>query len=424
MAIGFIVAWYVGLKIFSASGKRRIIKKPREKVILFEKLLQSLLRIGLVLFMAGCAPSTNAPTPIVSTPSISPPTPTMLPAQNTPDPMATVKLVMQPPSGNDSGVEGLAFDPNAGTLASIYQNGEIVLWDLNTNQLVRSFMGEGGTGGLGIMPGLSFDPDGKSLVSNSRSNGLTITLWDITTGKSLEVEKNLSHGDGMALSPDGRLLAYGKCAELDAVPHCIQYEIVLWDVAAQQPTGQSFNFNVGAAAPLWLMFSPDGNTLTVMSSATTGSGALQLFDVNTLQPTASPLEGKGRFTSMTFSPSGEYMALGNDTGVIHLWDLKSHDVLSQLVGETGLITGLTFSPDGKALASKILVPSDDPKEKVLIWDLDTSQTIDQPLNGQAASGKDVGLISMAFSPDGSILATGTDEGAIILWNFSKNSGNP
>lgn len=391
---------------------------------MFEKSLQSLLRIGLVLLMVGCAPSTNAPTPVGSTPSISPPTPTMLPAQNTPDPMATVKLVIQPPSGNDSGVEGLAFDPNAGTLASIYQNGEIVLWDLNTNQLVRSFMGEGGTGGLGIMPGLSFDPDGKSLVSNSRSNGLTITLWDINTGLSFDVEKNLSHGDGMDLSPDGKLLAYGKCAELNAVPHCIQYEIVLWDVAAQQPTGRSFNFNVGAAAPLWLMFSPDGNTLVVMSSATTGSGALQLFDVNSLQPMASPLEGKERFTSMAFNPNGDYMALGNEIGVIYLWDLKSHDVLSQLVGEPGLITGLTFGPDGKALASKILVPSDHPKEKILLWDMDTYQTIGKPLDGQVATGKDAGLISMAFSPDGSIMATGTDEGVIILWNLSKNSGNP
>jgi WD40 repeat protein len=123
---------------------------------------------------------------------------------------------------------------------------------------------------------------------------------------------------------------------------------------------------------------------------------------------------------MAFSPDGKYMALGSIVGVIYIWDLKQHHVITEAIGERGLVTSVAFSPDGKTLASRILVPSVDPlpREKILLWDMDTLQTIGQPLTGLAATGGDSGLISMAFSPDGSTLASGTDDGAIILWDLT------
>ncbi len=395
--------------------------------MLLAKSLRTRIGIGLILLAVGCTPALGAPTLVASTPSLSPPPPTTPPTQNTSTVLATVKFVIgQPPTDNSGGVEGLAFSPDGKSLASTYENGEIILWDVDTHQAIRSFPGEGGAGGLGMMTGIAFNPDGNALVSVSYANGLTITLWDIATSQSIEVERDLSHGNGMALSPDGQLLAYGKCKELDPWSHCSQYEIILWDVTTHQPIGQPPEFHAGAPAPLGLLFSPDGKTLAVMSSGTTGSGIVQLFDVGTRQLIASPLEGEEQLSSMAFSPDGNFMALGNIAGVIYIWDMKSHQVFSQFTGEKGLITGMTFSPDGKTLASQILIPSTDdtPKQKILLWDMDSLQTIGQPLTGQATTGSEVGLISMAFSPDSMTLASGTDDGVIILWDLPTSTYTP
>jgi WD40 repeat protein len=285
-------------------------------------------------------------------------------------------------------------------------------------------MGGGETGELGMMTGFTFSSDGKSLIS--KANTGSPTVWDITTGQRVEVESGLSHSNGMALSSDGRILAYGKCEELDSRAHCSQYEISLWDVVVRQPLGPSLLFRVGAPAPLGLLFSPDGKTLAVLSSGTTGSGKIELFDVITRQPMVSPLEGKVRFSSMAYSPDGNFMALGDITGTIYLWDVKSRQVLSQLIGEKGPVTSVIFSPNGRILASRILIPSTVrvPHEQIVLWDMGSLQTIGQPLTGQTAIGSEIGLISTAFSPDSTILAAGTDDGTVILWDFVSSFQSP
>ncbi len=382
--------------------------------------------IGSILLVFGCTFTSSTPTPEISQPSPSPLTPTMPPIQNTATAEATVKFILgQTPTDPDGGVEGLAFSPDGRILASAYKNSKITLWDINTQQSIQSFTGEGEMGELGWMPGFVFSPDGKSLVT--KANGVAPVLWDVATGQSIEVERGSSHSDGMALSPDGKLLAYGKCAELNPRSQCSQYKIVFWDVDTRQLVGQPLDFRVGAAAPLGLLFSPDSKTLAVMSSGTTGSGKIELFNVDTRQPIESPLGGAGQFSSMAFSPDGDFMALGKIGGVISIWNVKSYEVVSELRGETSMVTGIKFSPNGKMLASQILVPSTEyiPHEKIVLWDMSSLQTIGQSLTGQSATGSEVGLISIAFSPDNMTLATGTDAGTILLWNLAaKDSQGP
>ncbi len=388
------------------------------------KSLWILLDIGLILLAGGCASTSGTSMPVASTPLPSPtPTTTSVPETSTAEVPARL-VIGQPPADNNGGVEGLAFSPDGKALASLYKNGKIVLWDLATRQNIQSFPGTGETGELGMMPGFAFSPDGKSLVS--KSDGGTPVLWDVATGQSIEVEKGLVRGNGMALSPDGRLLAYGKCAKLDSLSICDQYEIVLWDMATRQPVGQSLFFDVTARAPLGLLFSPDGQTLAAMSSGTTGSGKIELFDVVTRQPIASPLGGEVQFSSMAFNPDGNSMMLGSIVGVIYMWNMESHRDIATLIGERGLVLGMTFSPDGWILTTRILVPSTEvvPQEKIVLWDMHTFQPIGQPLTGLAATGKDVGLISTAFSPDGRLLASGTNDGTLILWDLATSLHSP
>lgn len=196
------------------------------------KSLQILLAIGLMVLVVGCTLVSTTLTPEAPSPFPLTLTPTMLPRQNTVAAETQVRFIIdQPLVEQIGGVEGLAFSPDGKTLASLYKNGEIILWDVDTHQSVLLLTGGGETGGLGMMPGFTFSPDGKWLVS--KANGGTPVLWDVATGQEIEVESGLTHSDGLALSLDGKLLAYGKCEELNSQSHCGQYEIVLWDVTTR-----------------------------------------------------------------------------------------------------------------------------------------------------------------------------------------------
>jgi Tol biopolymer transport system component len=273
----------------------------------------------------------------------------------------------------------------------------------------------------------------------------------------------------MALSPDGKLLAYGICGAPEYWG-CPQYKIILWDMATHQPSGQPLIFDVGAPAPLDLLFSPDGKALAVMNSVTTGSGIVQLFDITTRQPIAKPLGGKVQFCSMAFSPDGN-MALGVPGGEILIWGAKEGAVLKDLKGEGLWVDNLAFSPDGKTLASHTSFPlttgtgqklvlwdlgtqqpigqplmsqitpgaiatgitfspdgktlaSIDEKGAITLWDVATRQPIGQPLMGQSTTGGVGVTTSLAFSPDGKTLASGADDGTITLWDLAASSHGP
>jgi WD40 repeat protein len=80
-----------------------------------------------------------------------------------------------------------------------------------------------------------------------------------------------------------------------------------------------------------------------------------------------------------------------------------------LHGHTGSVVSVAFSPDGKILTSG----SND--DTIILWDVNTHQQIDQPLTGHHW-----GVKSVAFSPNGKILASGSADSTIILWDVTTH----
>ena len=126
--------------------------------------------------------------------------------------------------------------------------------------------------------------------------------------------------------------------------------------------------------------------------------------------------------SVAFSPDGTILASGSGykdkNNHIKLWDVGSEQEISTIKRHTGGASSVAFSPDGKTLAS-------DKSDTIKLWDVSTTQEISH-LRGHSTRGiyltqQDVYIeliYSLAFSPDSKILASGSKDCTVKLWEVS------
>ena len=155
-----------------------------------------------------------------------------------------------------------------------------------------------------------------------------------------------------------------------------------------------------------LSFSPDGQLLA--SAATDGSLILwQLQQGGSLQPRQRLSIGDADIgvEALVFSPDGRYVVAGGLNSSTHIWDVATGSLLQRLEENS---SALAFSPDGSLLASAL------PGQAVLVREVGSGQTRHMLL------GHPRDVRSLQFSPDGDSLVALSWGGQLSLWQLEPS----
>ncbi len=354
----------------------------------------------------------------------------------------------------DGSVECAAFSPRGDLIASCpqieydpqkrpYTN--IHISDARDGRLIKMLRGH-----TGNVKHLAFGPDGDTLVS--ASDDKTVRVWSISVGRPYTTVSLNSAADFVSFSPDGALIAAATVTwspthselvffdlksgkRLRSISQDLYWDALdisadwrylattgsqtfdVWDVSTGRVvwTGRDENSSSDAA------LSADGSTLALL-----GDSSPLFWSTDTRQQVPrTEIRVLNATTGLAVRADRELVAWGGGNEV-YVWDNAEGNLLHILNGHTEQINEVAFSPDGRTLASCS-------NNEVILWSPangtrlstltapkvpESAPVLRQPRRTalptaapKISERRDEwaywnGSQSVAFSPDGRLLATG------------------
>jgi WD40 repeat protein len=289
-----------------------------------------------------------------------------------------------------------------GTKVLAPRGNDVVISDIITGEEIHVLQGH-----TDLITCLGFSPDGRKAFS--ASGDATIILWDVETGQMLHrLGKGLIlNGENLnaTFSPDGTKLLSTNSARPPWFPDEEPY-LIVWNVE----TGESMGLLRGHDRLTGHVdISPDGTK--ALSGA---SDELILWDLATgdiLQRLKTDDNSAGAPVTIRFRPDGRSALVRYMSGPMVLWDLETFEVIRQFSQQYDVFWGwkhMALSPDGRIAAGGSMGPPTGVNAMVLeFWNVETGEWLmNLPID---AWGVD-------FSPDGNFLLVGA-EGAVRLWDL-------
>ena len=373
--------------------------------------------ISLIFLTSACGPAVT----------VVPPTLTVLPVPATPLPTVPPTI---PPTSTPTLVPtsmpapAVTIDSHIISAATIDHLERVVAFDL-PDSFINSVV---------------FSPDNLTLITGDMNGEVLLwkrATWERTTflpARSQGADDpatGIYFGGTLALSPDGNTIvtAYGEAGEVtgydregvelftfpfsvkvictDISPNGrylavggINNTIFIFDLATRQPvTGLVSDHEYVSN----VVFSSDGRVL--LASYERPGNVLKTWDTTTWQETATFTHSTERFDyhDLLFTPDGQEVVFACTQSVeIQFLDFATSQIVREFPDHTRAPYKIAFSPDGSLLASA----SDD--FTVRIWDMETGQTIRTIRNAHEAG-------AVAFSPDGTLIAFSIWGEGIQVW---------
>jgi WD40 repeat protein/DNA-binding SARP family transcriptional activator len=303
--------------------------------------------------------------------------------------------------GQNQWVELLYFSPDGRLLVSTSDDNTFIVWDSDTGKKLFSSTSTAYA---------SFSPDGRLLVtSDLTESGSAINLWEVDRGWA-RLDQLLGYSEP-AFSPDGRWLVM---AGGETIPTGIflidlsNVDLQSTNLSAVKPwsvpsahTNNIFNFSFG----------PDSSLLA--SAGQDGTAKVWRLSDQGLEPLMTLSGHIGALYDVAFSPDGTRLATAGQDGTVRIWDITPAGA-SEWFTFAGRSDGgyrLSLTQDGIYLAA---AGFNDDMAKV--WDLDTGKEL-LTIPGHGGS-----LFSVGISPDGNLLATAGYDNMAKIWKLNLAAG--
>ncbi|RPD75554.1 WD40 repeat-like protein [Lentinus tigrinus ALCF2SS1-7] len=316
-------------------------------------------------------------------------------------------------------VQDVRFAPSGDYFASVGSDYKIFLYDGKTGETLGEFTDSPHTGSI---MACSWSPDSKSLVTSAAD--CTVRLWDVETKKAQitwtlgsgvnhqQIGNTWTAGDSIvSLSMSGDLNVFDK--RVGDKPARILYGPQKAVTAALTAPSSASTFIVGTADGRVLSFA-DGYEYVggdAHASLVAGLGVSPAGTVHSIgyDDRLREIDGKN-YTPAIFSTAAQpkAIAVGGDSTVFVAEVDKIEAVRSN---QKVFDVALKYTPSAIAAAGNLVaVGGEDQKVRLYSWDgkaLTESATLD------GAKGT---VSALAFSPDGTLLASGDSSGKIVLYN--------